>query len=72
MLILNGEGEYNLNSVKEIKTTQAYLNLNKNLIGCQSEEIFENCTTHENLNHYLQNCECLPLGIRKTDKVKTK
>ena len=36
---LTGEGEYNLNVLKEIKVTESYLGFDKEFRGCQEEQI---------------------------------
>ena len=68
-LKLYGEGEYNLNAVKQIRVTSDYLSLEKNVIKCQTEESFENCTTQHHIDHLLDQCHCLPLSIRVSDNV---
>ena len=68
-LKLYGEGEYNLNSVKQIKVTSDYLSLSKSVIKCQTEESFENCTTQHHLKRLLEQCQCLPLSIRVSENV---
>ena len=68
-LKLYGEGEYNLNAVKQIRVTSDYLSLEKNVIKCQTEESFENCTTQHHIDHLLDQCHCLPLSIRVSDIV---
>ena len=35
---MTGEGEYNLNVLKEIRVTESYLGLDKEFRGCQKEE----------------------------------
>ena len=36
---LTGEGEYNLNVLKEIRVTESYLGLDQNIRGCHDEKI---------------------------------
>ena len=59
-----GEGEYNLNSLKEINVTNSYLGLDKDIRGCQHDEPYVNCTTRENIDTILEECGCLPLNMR--------
>ena len=66
---LIGEGEYNLNVLKEIKVTESYLGLDENITGCHNEESFM-CTTKEYVDTTLKNCGCLPLNMRLSDKVE--
>ena len=61
---LVGEGEYNLNSLKEILVTDSYLGLEQDVIQCQNEEPFDNCTTRQYRNTILGECGCLPLKLR--------
>ena len=42
---LIGEGEYNLNALKEIRVTDSYLGLDQDDTQCQDKEPFDNCTT---------------------------
>ena len=60
----HGEGEYNLNSLEEIKVTESYLGFDKATRGCQNEEPQDNCTTRQYRNTILEKCGCLPLNIR--------
>jgi len=53
-LILYGEGQYNLNVVKEVKVTESYLGLDKSVKGCQSEEEVKKC---QNSKECLPKCE---------------
>ena len=69
-LKLYGEGEYNLNVVKEIRVTDSFLGLDKNDRGCQIDQSFENCTTNALVENILEHCGCLPFNIRQSDKVK--
>ena len=64
-----GEGEYNLNVLKEIKVTDSFLGFDKDVRGCQNKEPFSNCTTRIYRNTILKECGCLPFNIRLFDKV---
>ena len=68
-LKLIGEGEYNINALKEIATTTSYLGLDKDIKKCQSIESFDSCTTRHYINSLLKQCGCLPLNLRLSDKV---
>ena len=61
--------EYNLNNVKEIEVTDDFLTLGKTIINCQNEESLETCQTKRCLNSMVEQCKCLPFGIRDVDKV---
>ena len=58
-----GEGEFNLDSLKEFKVTDSYLGLEKDARGCQNEEPMENCTTRHYNDKVLWECGCLPINI---------
>ena len=66
---LIGEGEYNLNVLKEIEVTDSYLGLDKILRGCQTEEPYHNCTTRKHIDTIKAKCGCLPYNIKLTNKV---
>ena len=66
---LIGEGEYNLDALKEIKVTDSYLGLDQDVRGCQNEESLNNCKTKHYLKTLLEECDCLPFNIRQSEKV---
>ena len=66
--MLNEEGEYNLNVLKEFVVTDSYLGIDEEVRGCQNEDSFV-CTTRQFVNTYLSNCGCLPLNMVLSDKV---
>ena len=61
--MLIGEGEYNLNALKEVIVTDSYLGLDKNVRKCQNETIYEECLTRYHTNTIVKNCGCLPPTI---------
>ena len=63
---LIGEGEYNLNALKEIRVTESYLGLDQDTRDCQHEEPYDNCTTRHYLDALLEVCGCLPLTVRSS------
>ena len=69
---LIGEGEYNLNVLKEIRVTESYLGLDQDFRQCQNEEPLNNCTTRKYFDTFLGECGCLPLNIRLFHKVTLK
>ena len=71
-MTLYGEGEYNLNVLKQIKITDSYLGLDQNVRGCQNDISFTDCTTKQYIDTLLDQCGCLPLNIRLNDKVVCK
>ena len=66
---LTGEGLYNLNSLKEIKVTDSYLEIPEAVRDCQSTEPYYNCTTRLHLENIRKKCGCLPLALANIDKV---
>ena len=67
---LIGEGEYNLNDLKEIKATDSYLGLDKDVRKCQNKEPLFNCTTRKYNEAVLSECKCLPPSLRISNKVR--
>ena len=64
--MLQGEGEYNLNSLKEIKITNSFTELDKEVKMCQnykSNDTYDSCTTRYFMDQMMQKCECLPYEI---------
>ena len=64
-----GEGEYNLNALKEIKVTDSFIRLNQDVRNCQFEEPFYNCTTRKHIETMKNKCGCLPFSSRLDNKV---
>ena len=64
-----GEGEYNMNVLKEIKVTDSFLGLDADTKGCQNEEPLHNCTTRHYIDSILNECGCLPLYMASEKKV---
>ena len=62
-LKLIGDGEYNINILTDIKVTESYLGLDRNVRKCQNEEPFFNCTTRKYIDSLLRECGCLPFNI---------
>ena len=68
-VVLVGEGQYNLNSLKEISVTDSFLGLDKSTRNCQTIESFNECKTRLQLEKIREKCRCLPLSINLSDKV---
>ena len=66
---LIGEGEYNLDAIKETMVTESYLGLDQDVTGCQNQESIDSCKTRRYLDTLLGNCGCLPFSIRSSQKV---
>ena len=69
---LYGEGEYNLNALKEILVTESFLGLSQEAKDCQNTETFNDCVTKNYLEQMRQECECLPLSYVLNDQVLEK
>ena len=67
---LPGDGQYNLNILKEINVTESFIGLAKDVRNCQNIETYDECTTRHLLDKMRENCRCLPLSLIGTDKVK--
>ena len=68
---MNGFGfgfEYNLDALTKIEATESFMGLDKSVRECGIEP-FYNCTTRKYLDALLDQCGCLPLSIRLSDKV---
>ena len=69
---LFGEGQYNLNNIKEIAVTDSFMGLERETRKCQNIETFDDCKTRLYVEQLRQKCGCLPLSLRLSDKVKYK
>ena len=68
-LKLQGEGEYNLDVVKEVKVTDSFLSMDEEDRGCQNKEDYQDCTTRHYIDQVKKTCKCLPLYLKIVDKV---
>ena len=62
-MTLSGEGQFNLNIVKEIKVTDAFLQLPGRIRGCQNETPYSECITRLYMENAKRECGCLPISI---------
>ena len=62
---LFGEGSYAVSDVKEMEVTDEYLELDKNIRNCQTDESFESCSTRQYLDTLKSQCNCLPYALRE-------
>ena len=69
-MTLYGEGEYNLNDLKEIIVTDYFLGLNEDTRECQNEEPLLNCTTRHYMEYISKECGCMPISMILTNKYK--
>ena len=68
-MVLYGEGEYNLNILKEIKVTDSFIGLSQDVRACQLEEHIVDCETRNYLEHSKSVCGCLPFPVRTKNQV---
>ena len=61
---LIGEGEYNLNVLKEIEAKDSYLGLDQDVRKCQNNEPLLNCTTRKYLEDVMEKCKCQASHLR--------
>ena len=68
---LSGEGEYNLDILKEIAVTDSFLGLSEDLRGCKlsMDYDYDNCTTEAYLEQIKLECGCLPFSLNLMEKV---
>ena len=66
---LNGEGQYNLNNMKEIYVTDSFMGLERNTRNCQNLETYNDCITRHYIKMMMQECGCLPLSHVSSFKV---
>ena len=63
-----GEGQYNLDTLKVIEVTESYLGLDQDVSGCQNMESYHSCTTRKYIDSLLNQCGCLPINLKLSDK----
>ena len=61
--------EYNLNVVKEVKVTEDFLGLRREVTKCQNDETYNDCKTRQYYEKLKSACQCLPFSIRKSNEV---
>ena len=64
-----GGGEYNLDSLKDIRVTNSFLNFDESIRDCQDNEPLQNCTTRMYMDAIIRKCKCLPLNLRIRNEV---
>ena len=63
-LLLFGEGNYALTAIKEIDTTEAFMNLDEETRNCQNVETYQECQAKEHIKMGLERCNCTPYELR--------
>ena len=66
---LSGEGEYNLNILKEIRVRESFNELDEDVRECQNKETYDECTTRHYIEETREKCGCLPFAIRLSKMV---
>ena len=67
---LFGEGEFNINNIKEIAVTESFMGLDRDTRKCQNIETFDDCKTRLHIEHLRKKCGCIPFSLRLPSKVK--
>ena len=68
-VVLFGEGQYNLNNLKEITVTDSFMGLDRDTRKCQNLETYNDCKTRLHIDNLRRKCGCLPLSIRLSEEV---
>ena len=69
-LNLDGDGNYPLTSVKEVKTSDGFLGLDQKFTKCQTKESLEDCKTKIYLEKLREVCHCVPYELKNaTDDI---
>ena len=66
-MTLSGEGEYNLNILKEIEVTDSFYELNDKVRKCQiykGNDTYDTCTSRYFMEQMMLKCGCLPFAIK--------
>ena len=66
------EGQYNFLSLKEIVVTDSFMDLNRETKNCQNVKAYDKCKTQSHIQNLRQECGCLPLALRLSEKVNFK
>ena len=66
---LFGEGQFNLNNMKEISVTDSFLGLSRDTRNCQNIETYNDCKTRLYVDTLRKECGCLPLSLKLSEKV---
>ena len=69
-VVFVGEGEYNLDNLKEVKVVDSYLGMDQDIRDCQIKEPLFNCTTRLYIDTLKQECGCIPLHIKFFNEVR--
>ena len=64
-----GEGEYNLNALREIRVTKSFLEMQDKDRGCQIVETIQDCSTRHYIDSLTKECSCIPLSHQLFEKV---
>ena len=55
--------------MKEIKFTDSFLGLDRDTRKCQNIESYNDCKSRIHLENLRQDCGCLPLSLKLSEKV---
>ena len=62
-LVLEGEGDFSLTAIKEVRVTGEFLGLGHTVTRCQTEELRADCVSRRYRQLLLSSCSCLPLHL---------
>ena len=70
-VVLVGEGQYNLHSMKAVTVTESFKGLDKDIRNCENIETYNknDCKTRLYVENLRQECGCLPLHLLLSKKV---
>ena len=56
--------------MKEISVTDSFMGLSQDTIKCQNLETFNDCETKIHVKNLKQECGCLPISLKLSERVK--
>ena len=62
-LVLEGEGDFSLTAIKEVRVTGEFLGLGHTVTRCQTEELRADCVSRRYRQLLQSSCSCLPLHL---------
>ena len=60
---MKGEGEYNLNNLRQISVSDSYLGLDESVRECQQKEPLHQCRTRAYTKSISEKCGCVLLNF---------
>ena len=69
-LVLEGEGDFSLTAIKEVRVTGEFLGLGHTVTRCQTEELRADCVSRRYRQLLISSCSCLPLHLSQGDRAE--